>query len=103
PLRRSIWLLTAAAVSFLAYTLIAPKSVSVSVRRALGAHLAPPTRTLIRELEPRDGLRVLRGRDVNFCAVLAGRQPAEVTLECSPDGGRSWPAQQRICFGKDTA
>lgn len=51
-MRRSLAMLVAAAVSLAAYSVVAPESVGVSVRRAFGAHLKPPTRTVIVDASP---------------------------------------------------
>lgn len=95
-LRRMGIVCGAALISFAAYWAVAPKSVIVSVRRAFGAHLAPPTRTLLKELEPAGGLRVLRGSDVVFRAKLGGEQPRDAWVRFSADGGKSWPAAQQM-------
>lgn len=75
---------------FVAYSLLAPKSVWPSLARALGMRLPAPSWTLIADVAPPDGTSVLRGDPVRFTARLGGRVPESATVRFSADGGVTW-------------
>ncbi len=98
-LRRAALAGVAAAVAMLllvGYAAVAPKSVLQSMLRAFGAPLPAPTRTFIVHMTPGDGASVLMGRAVTFSACLGGRNPREVTIDFSADGGVTILSGQRL-------
>lgn len=91
PLRMVTRVALAIGLCFAAYVLIAPKSVMVSVRRALGAPIPPPTRTVIAGIEPANGIRVLAGQQIPFRVSLKGEAPSAARIRFSIDNGATWP------------
>ena len=80
----------AAAGALLVYCVLANKSPWVSLRRACGAvSLAPPTHTVITNVKPPSGFRVLTGRSVDFNADIR-RSDGPAVVRISRDGGRTW-------------
>ncbi len=95
-LRQASFILAGVVLAFCVYSLVAPKSVRVSVLRAFGLPLAAPTRTIIVHTEPADGASVLIGRPVTFTARLGGRMPGEAFVDFAADGGTAVLNGQRL-------
>jgi len=85
-LRRAGLAVLSVIAAFGVYGVFAPKQVRPSVLRVFGADIAAPTQTSIEMIAPAADASVVVGTPVTFEAAVAGRIPATVSLEFSPDG-----------------
>ncbi|MFP4355866.1 MAG: hypothetical protein ACLFUJ_12145, partial [Phycisphaerae bacterium] len=78
------------------YSVVSPKAVLPSLRRAMGDEsVAAPTTTRFLDVQPESGRRVMTGQEVTFTARV--EQPSETpVLEISTDGGSTWLDDQRL-------
>jgi len=88
-LRRAALALAGVVVFAVVYTIVSPKSVGQSLRRAYQplADIAPPVKTAVLEVLPGDtqASRIVEGERVEITARLSGSRPESVELMTSRD------------------
>src|SRR5262249_40819265 len=93
---QTTYALAAVVIVFCVYSLITPKPIFESVRRALLADLAPPTNTRLQNIKPGENEslnKVVAGTHVPFSVELQGVRPQRVVLHYSVDGGQFYSAK----------
>ena len=87
PLRWTVVVLATAGSILLAFGLLAPKSFSAGMARAIGAEVEPPTATRIVQLKPADGYRIVAGHAVTIELQLGGSLPDEASIDIEHTDG----------------
>ena len=90
PLVKTVYGLAVVVVLVCLYSLLTPKSILDSAKRAFLADVARPTNTRLVNVRPGDDPKlstVTAGSDVGFSVEVNGTRPDAVTLHYSLDGG----------------
>ncbi len=94
---QTAYVLSAIVVIFCVYSVLNPKSIYDSTRRAFLADVAPPTNTKLLAIQPGDDAaksRVTAGEHVGFRVDVEGTRPEKVILHYSVDGGDFFAEQE---------
>ncbi len=97
PLVKMTYALAAVVVLFCLYSLLTPKSILDSARRAFLSDIARPTNTQLVNIKPGDDASlatVAAGTDIEISAEVRGKRPQAISLHYSLDGGQFFARQE---------
>ncbi len=94
---QEVYVLAGLVVAFCLYSLITPKPILDSIKRAFLSDVARPTNTRLVNIKPGDdpkASRVVASANVTFSTEVQGARPRAVTLHVSTDGGKHFLARE---------